>query len=41
MWGDDGIWVKVKQKRDKFMLSDKQASPVPLETLEKIKEGTT
>lgn len=38
MWGDDGIWVKVKQKRGKFMLSDKQTSPVPLE---EIKEGTT
>lgn len=41
MWGDDGIWVKVKLKRGEFMLSDKQTGPVPLETLDEIKEGTT
>ena len=39
MWGDDGIWVKVKLKRGEFILSDKQTGPVSLETLEEIKEG--
>lgn len=33
MWGNDGIWVKVKLKRGKFMLSDNWTNPVPLETL--------
>lgn len=42
MWGDDGIWVKVVLKRGKFMLPEKQAGPVPLQTTKKeIREGTT